>query len=232
MTYPQLKKTPIKEIVFSITFDNASISNVFESFVESKNVKSRFNKIEPILTIKIDKNGTNFDNTPKGYRLINDNEIIQIKEDSFSYHYLNKYEKFPIILDTFFVFLDLITDKLKEELNLKSITVRYINVLEIDAEYSESRLVQLFPKYSSDRKILNFQNSVKFNYNEHENVDVNIVTTKPNKDIIILDISAREKIEEKKYIKGDLIKILENLQEIKNKAFFDSITAKALIKYI
>jgi uncharacterized protein (TIGR04255 family) len=156
-------------------------------------------------------------------------EIIQIKEDSYSYHYLNKYEHFDIISETFIKHLEILN---KEDIELKSLTIRYINVLDIEDEIPESRLVQLYPKYSSDRKIKKFQNSVNFNYNENQDIDVNVVTTKPNDNYIILDISARKNIKENEHKNQIINKVLVELREVKNKAFYDSITAKALLKYI
>jgi hypothetical protein len=52
----------------------------------------------------------------------------------------------------------------KDDLTINSVSIRYINVIEIDEDNPASRLIQLYPKQSSDRNIINFQNSTKLIY--------------------------------------------------------------------
>jgi uncharacterized protein (TIGR04255 family) len=113
-------------------------------------------------------------------------------------------------------------------LTVSEISVRYINVIEIDENNPASHLVQLYPKQSDDRKILNFQNLVNFTYLKYPDYIVNVVSTKPKEELVLLDIGVKYKFQEN----DDLKEQFKPLQEIKNKAFFDSITAKALIKYM
>ena len=108
------------------------------------------------------------------------------------------------------------------------ISVRYINVIEIDEENPASHLVQLYPKQSDDRKILNFQNLVNFTYLKYPDYNINVVSTKPKDELVLLDIGVSYKFRKN----DNLEDMFRPLQEIKNKAFFDSITAKALIKYM
>ena len=65
------------------------------------------------------------------------------------------------------------------------------------------------------------------------NYIINAVSTKIREDNILLDISVKGKIdkilEEKEF---DIKNLFEPLRELKNRVFFDSITARALLKYI
>lgn len=232
MIYPKLDKTPIKEIIFSISYEEIVDKDCFDKFVGLTSIKDKFQDIKPAVVIEFSNKGIE----PKGnsgYHLKSKNEVLQLRTGSFSYHYLNTYCDYNVILKTLMNFWAIFNDEIKHNLTVTSISVRYINVLETDdAENLPSRLVQLYPKHSSDRNIINFQNSVQFAYNSFPEYLINVVSTKPKKDIILLDITVNNKVNNEKLEKLGLQKLFEPLQEIKNKVFFDSITAKALIRYI
>lgn len=235
MIYPKLVNTPIKEIIFSISYDEIVYDDCFNKFVELDLIKKVFPDINPSITgsIKIASKGElTISRNHNGFHLKNDKEVLQMKTGSFSYHFLNDYCDFDKMCDSLMNFWISFNEIVEEGLTITSISVRYINVLEINDENPASRIIQLYPKHSSDRNILNFQNSVSFKYLDFPNSLVNIVSTKPKDDKILLDISVIEDITKKLLKVSDLKKLFKPLQEIKNKAFFDSITAKALIRYI
>jgi uncharacterized protein (TIGR04255 family) len=93
MKYPILKKTPIKEIIFSLTFVDEKIIESYNEFVKSIEIKSNFS-VEPLFVIKFNNSGTSIEEKPVGYRLKNKNEVIHLKDGLFSYHYLNNYNGF------------------------------------------------------------------------------------------------------------------------------------------
>lgn len=233
MIYPQLDKTPIKEIIFSISYDEIVDKECFGKFVNLNFIKEKFNDIRPSVVFEFSNKGVTQSNDSSSYHLRNDNEVLQLRAGSFSYHFLNTYRKYNEVLDTLINFWNEFDNVTKDHLTITSISVRYINVIEIDNDENlPSRMVQLYPKQSSDRNVINFQNSIQFAYNKFPDYLVNVVSTKPQKDIILLDITVNKKVNNENLKQVGLKKMFEPLQEIKNKVFFDSITAKALIKYI
>ncbi len=234
MIYPNLENTPIKEIIFSISFEGVVNKECFNEFIELEIVKKKFKDINPSYTssIEITNDGANVLKDNNGFHLKNKNEVLQIRRGSLSYHFLNSYCKYDEILENLIIFWVLFQGLSKNTLKVTSISVRYINVIEIDDENSASRLIQLYPQQSSDRNIVNFQNAVNFSYKELPEHLISVVSTNPGKDLILLDITVNKIVNFNVLKKLELRKIFEPLQEIKNKVFFDSITARALIRYI
>lgn len=232
MIYPTLQNTPIREIIFSISYEEIIDENHFQSFINLEKITSRFPDRNPLKGIKIANKAIKETTDISGYHLKNENEVLQLRKGSFSYHFLNGYKSYDEILETIVSFWILFINFLNNDLTINSISIRYINVIEIDEENPPSRLVQLYPKQSSDRDIINFQNSVNFNYKKFPEYNISVVSTKPKQDFVLLDITVSNKltIQFEKY--DQLKDVFKPLQEIKNKVFFDSITAQALIKYI
>ena len=233
MIYPKLEKTPIKEIIFSISYDEIVDKECFGKFVDLSVIKEKFSDIKPSGVLEFSNKGLKQSNDGSNFHLRNHNEVLQLRTGSFSYHFLNTYRNYNEILNTLINFWNEFDKVTKDNLTVTSISVRYINVIEIDNDENlPSRMVQLYPKQSSDRNVINFQNSIQFTYNKFPDYLVNVVSTKPRKDIILLDITVNKKVNNENVKQGGLKNLFEPLQEIKNKVFFDSITAKALIKYI
>lgn len=230
MPYPILDNTPIKEIIFSISYDGIVDKLCFDKFVNLAFVQEKFNDIKPSETnsIEITKEGITHTKDNSGFHLKNKNEVLQMRMGSISYHFLNNYCGFDKMLDEITSYWEAFNRITKNNLLVLEISVRYINAIEIDQDNPASHLVQLYPKQSDDRKILNFQNLVNFSYLKHPDYNINVVSTKPKDELVLLDIGVSYRFKEQDNIKEKF----KPLQEIKNKAFFDSITAKALIKYM
>jgi len=234
MIYPQLKNTPIKEIIFSISYDEIVDKSCFKKFIDLKEISERFNDIKPSFLLEITNNGLKQSIDNNNFHLRNRSEVLQLRKGALSYHYLGGYKKYSEVLDSIIELWTLFDSLTTENLTVNSLSIRYINVIEIDKDNPPSRLVQLYPKQSSDRNIINFQNSVNFNYVEFPNYNINVVSTKPKQNVVLLDISVSNKLIHPSTLADDpkLFDAFKPLQEIKNKVFFDSITAKALIRYI
>ncbi|HKO77678.1 MAG TPA: TIGR04255 family protein [Flavobacterium sp.] len=230
MPYPILDNTPIKEIIFSISYEEIVDKDCFDNFVNLEFIKNKFEDIKPSVTnsFEITNGGLKHSHDNSGFHLKNKNEVLQMRMGSISYHFLNNYCEFDTILNSLIKYWTAFDEVTKDRLTISEISVRYINVIEIDENNPASHLVQLYPKQSDDRKILNFQNLVNFTYLKYPDYNVNVVSTKPKEELVLLDIGVKYKFQEK----DDLKEKFKPLQEIKNKAFFDSITAKALIKYM
>nr|WP_321414905.1 TIGR04255 family protein [uncultured Allomuricauda sp.] len=235
MKYPDLVTTPIKETIFSVSYQEIIDKKCFEEFINLDTIKSDFNDIRPSINqnVELKKDGKiSISEISDGFHLKSDNEILQLKKGLFSLHYINGYRKFDSLLEAFIKYWGTFDKITQDDLTITDFSVRYINVIETDSENQPTHLVQLYPRKSSDRDVSNFQNSIEFRYKENSDYLVNAVSTK-YKDIgVILDISVKgtkDKVDSQNF---DLIKAFKPLQEIKNKAFFDSITARALLKYI
>lgn len=230
MIYPALLNTPIKEIIFSISYEEIIDSDCIKNYIGLNNISSRFNEINPASIFEFSEKGVKETKDFSSYSFKNKNEVLNLKKDSFSYHYLNEYKDFNHISKTILDFWCEFKNVVKDKLTINSISVRYINLIEIDSENPPSRLVQIYPKYSSDRDIINFQNSVQFTYKNSPEFNIFVVSTQPKKDKLLLDITVNNKVDNKNNL--NLESLFKPLQEIKNKVFFDSITAQALLKYI
>lgn len=235
MKQPKLQNTPIKETIFSISYNEIIDETCFDKFVKSDIIKNNFKTIIPITgrSIKIDNEGVSqsISKVNNGYQLRNNKEVIQLRKGSFSYHYLHDYQDFNIILVSLIKFWDNFNSVTIDKLTVTNISVRYINLIENESNFDISHFVQLYPKRSNDRDVLNFQNSVTFKYKDKPEFFITTVSTQPKENIALLDVSVLRNV--LKNSRGEKLKTLfEPMREIKNRAFFDSITAKALIKYI
>lgn len=230
MKYPVLLDTPIKEIIFSVSYDEIIDENSFDKFINTEFIRNYFSDIKPSVTnqLQISDEGIKYSIDKSGFHLKSKNEVLQMRKGSISYHYLNEYLGFTEILNTFIKFWNAFDQVSENQLTINEISVRYINVLNADSNNHVSDLVQLYPNQSKDKNILNFQNSVTFSYANCPEYIINAVSTLPKKDLVLLDISVSKKTTDK----TNLAHSFEPLQEVKNRVFFDSITAKALLKYI
>lgn len=233
MKYPDLGNTPIKEIIFSVSYREIFDKDCFDKFIKLNIIKSNFPDVKPSVDqeFKLERNKVSMSSIENGFHLKNKNEVLQLRKGSFSYHYLNGYKNFSQMINTLGKYWDSFDSVTKDDLTITDFSVRYINVIETDDENQPTHLVQLYPKQSDDRNIINFQNSIQFNYKNNPDYIVNAVSTKLNQKGILLDISVKGKTSTTND-KVDLIETFKPLQEIKNKAFFDSITARALLKYM
>ena len=234
MKYPHLGRTPIKETIFSVSYEEIVDASCFERFLKLNLIKERFKDIKPSIDqqFKFQDGGVEISSNENGFHLKSKNEVIQIRKGSFSLHFLNGYIKFSdflTLLSEYWTEFDKVT---KDELTVTDFSVRYINVIETDHENQPTHLVQLYPKQATERNVLNFQNSIQFTYSESPDYPVNAVSTKLNEQGVLLDITVKGQNNGKNKSETDLKNLFYPLQEIKNKAFFDSITARALIKYI
>lgn len=233
MKYPELKNTPIKETIFSVSYNEIVNEDCFNKFLNLDKIKETFKDVKLSIDQKLDLKSDTVDisSSHSGYYLRSENEVLQLRKGSFSFHYLNGYKKFDTLLNSFSKYWNSFDNLTKDDLTISNFSVRYINVIETDIENKPSDLVQLYPKQSGDKTVHNFHNSIQFSYEKHQQYTINAVSTKINEKGVLLDISVTGK-SDNEIKKANLKKLFPPLQEIKNKAFFDSITARALLKYI
>lgn len=230
MKYPKLEDTPIKEIIFSISYGEIVDKNCFENFVNLDFIKNHFEEKKPTVTneFQITANGVNVLKDNSGFHLKKENEILQMRKGSLSYHQINEYRDYEDMLLSLIKYWEHFQLITTDSLTITDISVRYINYFEINEFNSVSELIQLYPKQSKGRDISNFQNSITFSYSDSPQYKINAVSTQPQSSFALLDINVNKKTNNK----TDLASEFKPLREIKNRVFFDSITAKALLKYI
>lgn len=154
MKYPHLRQTPIKETIFSVSYEEIVDATCFEKFLRLELVRNKFKDIKPSIDqqFKIKDQGVEISSNENGFHLKNENEVIQIRKGSFSLHYLNGYIKFSEILNElikYWLEFDKVTN---DDLTITDFSVRYINVIETDNENQPSHLVQLYPKQAGERR--------------------------------------------------------------------------------
>src|SRR6187402_684253 len=102
MPYPTLDNTPIKEIIFSISYEEIVDKDCFDKFVNLEFIKNKFNDIKPSVnnSIEITNKGLKHSRDNSGFHLKNENEVLQMRMGSISYHFLNSYCEFNTVLDS------------------------------------------------------------------------------------------------------------------------------------
>ena len=176
MIYPTLEKTPIKEIIFSISYEEIIDENCFQKFIDLEEISSKFNVTSPSVVLEITNQGVKQSTDTNNFHLRNKTEVIQLRKGSLSYHYLGGYKKYDEVLDSIINFWLLLDSVTKDDLTINSVSIRYINVIEIDEENPASRLVQLYPKQSSDRNIINFLETINIKiFSKRIRINVNLL---------------------------------------------------------
>ena len=94
MIYPKLLNTPIKEIIFSISYEGITDNDCIKNYIKSKKISSRFSEINPAVVIQFSEKGVEQTKDFSSYNLKNKNEVLNLKKGSFSYHFLNEYKNF------------------------------------------------------------------------------------------------------------------------------------------
>lgn len=232
MDYPELATTPIKETIFSVSYNEIVDESCFDNFLKLPEIQDAFD-VKPSINqeFTLGKEGNvKVTSEKNGFHLKDDNIILHLRRGSFSFHFLNGYKNFEILFSEFERYWLLFDKITKDNLIVTNYSARYINVIETDKENQPTHLVQLYPKQATDRDIKNFQNSIQFHYRDNPDYLINAVSTKLDQGGVLLDISVSGKNMTKQNI--DLKKSFEPLRDIKNKVFFDSITARALLKYM
>lgn len=235
-TYPTLIKTPIKEIVFDLQFGEVLSNDFFVGFnLEDSRLAEVFDSCVPLMGSKfsLTSSETKRVNEQLGLVFKSSSEILFLRRESFTYHYIKEYIPFERLQNRFFELLTLAKNIIKIKINVSNLSVRYVNEINIDPVELASNLIFTYPKQSSDRVINNYQYVTEFAYKEEEEFLIRILSSKIEDSKLLLDITV------KKEVRGELSSIRESLQDniskmrhLKNRAFFDSVTVQTLIKYL
>ncbi len=235
MSYPHFKTTPVKEIVFMISFGEDLDSKAVDSFLENTTYAKNF--VKNSMHMETVKEGA--DSTVQHathYILQNeaDNILFQIKQGSVAIHKLRKYEHFDTLLKKFW---DLWTEFVQYTgtLSIKSISVRYLNFIEKTDDETINDLIQISVQQPFGINTINPFIRLQFNYPEESSTVVNLTVTKTidksnEKKGVLLDINLNKKIELAKDY-DTVFRQFTEMRHLKNEIFFKSITPLTEKKY-
>jgi uncharacterized protein (TIGR04255 family) len=243
-SFIQLESTPIKEVIFTISFkENVALEKLqlfkqlpqitekfpiintgFQTQLSAKNNEAPVPKVSEVGFIMKDKSNS---------------YIIQAKKGSFAFHKVNGYENFEALLTKLEVYWnDLI--KICGDLTILNLSVRYLNLIEKEKDEKISDLLNIVTKHPFGENETNLTQH-RFKYDKNPQITITVVTAKPNfvvtdkqnnklKDGVVLDIIINKKIDSNKQIAFDFTNFNE-MRTVKNEIFFKSITEKTINKY-
>jgi uncharacterized protein (TIGR04255 family) len=234
--YPNLKNTPVKEIVLDLQFFedlNFDFYNVFDS--ESSILFENFDNCVPLMGSKfsLTELETKRKNEQLGLVFKSNSEVLFLRRESFTYHYIKGYLPYEKLQHRFFELLEIFSSTLDTGLKVSNLSMRYVNEIFIDPIEIASNLIFTYPKQSPDRTISNYQYVTEFTYKEHKDFLVRIISSKVEDSKLLLDITvSKDEIGALIGAECQLEKSLKIMRELKNRVFFDSVTVQTLIKYL
>ncbi|CAN5588318.1 hypothetical protein BH10BAC4_BH10BAC4_19770 [soil metagenome] len=232
-TYPQLRTPPIKEIIFTISFEEKVSLIQLQQFCSSPIITAKFPSISPGFHTNI----TNVNNNepPKSESQVDGfllrshpiSHILSVKRGTFSFHRVNGYETFEKLyseVDTYWTHFKNFAPVDK----IINLSIRYVNFIEAAEEIDIDNLLSLKLKHPFSEKLEGFFAQIRFKYEPNPAIDVNVVASgaKDNKKSgVVLDIILNKRLSDSG-LKGFL-----DMREVKNKVFFDCITDFAVKKF-
>ena len=237
-SFIKLKNTPIKEIIFTISFnENVPVEklDIFTGLPQIKNtfpiVDKGFNthlvakpKEQPTSKTSIDSY------ILRSLKPLS--KIIQARKGSFSFHKVNGYEHFEKLISELHEYWGLFV-QCTGVLTVNNISVRYLNFIEKDKEEDFIDLVTIHTQHPFGKEIESNFTQYRFKYDSIPTITANVITAKGKdglKEGIVLDIILNKKIEMIQNIEI-IFSSFYDLRIAKNDLFFRSITEKTINKY-
>ena len=229
--YPQLKFTPIKEIVLSISYDGSVELNEIDTFSSEDIIKNTFSEVnnEHGIKIEIRENDSLVSNSNfngKVFKTSDGSKVLQAKVGIFSLHIINKYEAMSDLISEFTMLWNLFI-KHTNNLTPTNIGARYMNFIDCDKSESINDYLKIQTIHPFDTNT----DTVCYLKFEEKNCSINVTCAKGalNEEEygILLDNHIQKNITAVNNINSDF----SILQEIKNEIFFKSISNKTLNKY-
>lgn len=220
-------KNPIKEIVLSVSFEqNIDIAQL-ESISNNKQLLSDFSTCKPGFDAKVslgEEPSSEFSHT--GYIFKSDkmeySSILNIKRGKISYHILNEYLSYDVILDILDKYWNILQNEVGG-LNITNVSARYINQINVSKTETFNDFVNVeikSPFKNIKGKFINFK--LEFPYKDL--IKTNVIIANSSENNLILDIIV-DKICKKELVKN-ISDILIELRPIKNE-IFDTIITQA-----
>jgi len=237
--YPTLSRTPIKETIFTISYSETITQEALKLFSQKEEIAGKYDSISDGFSTQLvasegQKPQANISNDGYILKSHKEHKIIQAREGSFSFHRVNHYENFDVLLSELMYLWESLVSCCDKKLTVNNISLRYLNFIAYENE-KVSDLIKIFPSnpFTDDLK----QSFVHLNFldKEHENVEVNVFTAYPvereSKKCVILDTIINQKqdnIDDYESVKNDFT----IMRGVKNYVFFTAITEYTLKKYL
>lgn len=229
--------TPIKEIVFSVSFEEILKLSHIEKFRESELVNDRFSEVIPGFDTKITNRDPdtlpNSDVTKSGYIFKCGppcDKILQAKLGSISFHKIRQYQPYDTLIQEFSDYWRLLQEN-SHMLSVSSIALRYINFVEIDDGESIKDLVSINITHPF-QGVLNEFYQLRIMLDEQSQTAGNVVVTnvtQNGKPGVVIDVSINRKISSQQF--DDIQEAFSGMRDYKNEIFIKSVTEKTLSKY-
>lgn len=234
------ERTPIKEIIFTISFSNDINVNCYDEFKNLAEIKDIFPQSEQTITsvemlAKDDENTSLIHNSFVLKSKESQNKLIQIKKGVFGFHKVKEYEGFSNLFADLKNYWNLFLSCTDIEIDITRVSLRYINFIEkaSNEEWKDLLKIQTshpFSEYDVKPQLNQFQLIDK---NTTENpITINLVTASAmdaEKEGVVLDIILNKNINNSS---GDLEYLFEGMRDVKNDVFERSITEITKQKYI
>jgi uncharacterized protein (TIGR04255 family) len=244
-SFIQLKNTPIKEVIFTISFqENIELEKleffkklplIIENFpIANMGFRTQLSPGKNELSVsKVSQMGFILKDKSNSY-------IIQAKRGSFAFHKVNGYESFESILIKLETYWDELV-KICGNLTIFNLSVRYLNLIGKEEKEKVSDLLTIVTKHPFGEDNETNLTQHRFKYDKNPQITVIVVTAKPNfidpdkqnnkvKDGVVLDIIVNKKIDAQE---GKVFRFesFNEMRGIKNDIFFKSITEQTIKKY-
>ncbi|MCS6283667.1 MAG: TIGR04255 family protein [Dolichospermum sp.] len=232
----KLKNTPIKEIIFTISFNESVTIEQLDTFKALPEIKEQFPIINEGFNTEVQATGNEAPVakiSTDGYMLQCDPSkprIIQARRGSFSLHNVGRYETFETLINELKDYWSLLRSCV-DSLTVNNLSVRYLNFIETKGDIDKLLTIQSKHPFGNDIES-NFS-QYKFNYDKNNDIITTVITATGrdgDKNGVILDIILNKKI-----VSGKNIDIIfdsfSDMRAAKNDIFFRSITEYTISKY-
>ena len=241
-TLSSFENTPIREIIFTISFSNDVAMTCFVKFKGLPEIRAKFPNAEERFSPQV-KNVSEQTATANfiksGFVLKTseqENKILQVSKGVFAFHKVDEYQGYEELFEELEGYWKLFKDCLDSELIISRVSLRYINFIEKEATERYQDLITIQVKHPFDEfQIDSSYNQLKFSHQSNEGlapIEANLVTATvrdKNKNGIVLDIILNRNITTKE---EELNLLFEGMRALKNTLFEKSITQTTIQKYI
>ena len=158
--------------------------------------------------------------------------IIQARRGSFSFHKINGYENFEILIKELYEHWDILVQSVGS-LTVNNLSVRYLNFIVINPGEEINDILTIHTTHPFGKAIESNFLQYKFKYDANPEIDTTVITAKGNEGTqsgIVLDIILNKKIRDEQN-KDAFFSYFFDMRKAKNDLFFRSITENTIIKY-
>jgi uncharacterized protein (TIGR04255 family) len=237
--YPKLSDTPIKETIFTISYSETIDTDILKLFSQKKEIAERYDSIRhgfsTQLVVAPEGQKPLADISTDGYILkcSKDDKLIEARKGAFSFHKVNKYEKFDVLLLELISLWELLVSCYGQKLSVNNISLRYLNFIDYRDE-KISELIKIVPTNPFTDELSQSFVHLNFRDMKYDKVDINVLASYPvyrdSNKCVVLDTILNQKqnnITDYESIKNDFV----IMREVKNYVFFTTVTEYTLNKY-